>query len=64
MSDPKIVGLIRHVLTLVGGLLVSIGWLSENDYNALFEAIMGIAGSVAVIVALVMSWTAKEKQVK
>jgi hypothetical protein len=47
----KTLGVIRHVLTFVGGILVSQGLLSEGLTSEIIGGIITIAGTVWSIVA-------------
>jgi hypothetical protein len=56
MLDTKeeIMGLIRHVLTTVGGILIAKGTIDEGMLTLLTGSILGIVG-------FVWSWTSKKK---
>lgn len=54
MNRDQIMGLIRHILTTVGGGLVTNGYFDEATGNALLGGIMAVIG-------LVWSWTSKTK---
>lgn len=60
--DPKVSGLIRHIVGALSTLAVSFGLLTEDVAGQVTEALLGIVGSIGVIWAFVASWTAKEKQ--
>ena len=62
--DPKILGLIRHIVGTASTLAISFGLLSEDVASQLTEALLAIAGSIGIIWTIVASWTAKEKQKK
>lgn len=50
--SPEISGVIRHVLTFVGGILVTTGYLDQGTATQLTGALMTIIGIV---------WSIKEK---
>lgn len=60
--DPKIVGLIRHILTAAGVILVALGILTEDVFGQISEAIMTIVGALTTLISIIMSWTAPEKK--
>lgn len=39
-------GIIRHVLTFVGGILVSLGWADEATATAFIGAVITVVGGV------------------
>lgn len=46
MTQDKIMGLIRHILTFVGGILVMKGYISETLWLEVISGIMTITGLV------------------
>lgn len=60
--NTQIAGLIRHILTLIGGVLVAFGVLNDDMVGQLTEAAVSIAGGVLVIIAFIKSWKAPEKK--
>jgi len=44
MTTEVWMGFIRHVLTMVGGVLVAKGWLDEATWTALVGAMMTLVG--------------------
>lgn len=54
MNTEQILGIARHVLTTLGGGLVSAGLVSADDLNTVVGALVVVAGSV-------WSWYAKRK---
>lgn len=57
--NEKGAGQIRHVLTAVGGVLVAMGAMSEDEAGQLVEALMTVAGFISVGIGMVWSWVAK-----
>lgn len=55
-SLDKTLGLVRHILTFVGGYLVTSGFLTESNLNA------GI-GAIATLIGVVWSVIDKNKAV-
>ena len=55
MNKERILGLIRHVLTFGGGIVVSQGYLDEATATQVIGALVTIAGAV-------WSFVAPEKQ--
>lgn len=53
MNSEQIGGIIRHVLTFVGGIVVSNGYVDE-------QTMLTVVGAVATIVGAVWSWVAKK----
>lgn len=46
MSWEQVAGIIRHILTFGGGVVVSKGWLDEATMTAVVGAIVTIGGAV------------------
>ena len=44
MSNDVVMGFIRHVLTLLGGVLVTKGWLTDAQMPELVGAVMTFVG--------------------
>ena len=44
--NEQVKGLIRHVLTFAGGIVVAKGWTGELELEQLVGAVMTIIGSV------------------
>ena len=53
-NKEEIMGLIRHVLTTVGGILIAKGTIDDGLSTLLIGSIMGIVG-------FVWSWRSKKK---
>lgn len=49
--SPVFAGILRHVLTAVGGGLVASGTVSSSELEAVIGALITIAGVIASIVA-------------
>jgi hypothetical protein len=52
MNKEVILGIVRHVLTIVAGILVSRGQLDPSDAQTVIGGITGIAG---------VAWSVKHK---
>ena len=50
MSKEQVMGIVRHVLTFVGGILVLKGYTTDVDYMALSGLISTTIGSIWSIV--------------
>ena len=46
MQVTMLLGLVRHILTLVGGVLVAKGWLSTDTLEIIIGAILSIAPTI------------------
>lgn len=55
MNREQLMGIVRHIVTALGGVGVSAGYLSESDVTTL-------AGGVAIIVGLAASFIVKLNQ--
>lgn len=51
MNKEKILGIVRHILTIVGGSFVTDGTLTENNLNLGVGAILTLAGIIWSIFA-------------
>lgn len=60
--NAQTLGLIRHLLTSLGVILVALGVLTEDVFGQLAEAIMAVAGGLITIFSIVKSWNAPEKK--
>lgn len=60
--NAQTLGAIRHLLTLIGGILVSLGLFTDDTFSQLSEAIMAVIGGVMTIIAMISSWKAPEKK--
>lgn len=60
--NPQLIGTIRHILTLLGGFLVTFGVVSEDTIGGLTDAIIMVAGGLITIISFVASWKAPEKK--
>jgi uncharacterized protein (DUF697 family) len=58
----QISGVIRHIVTLLGGILVAFGFLTEDVVSQFAEAAIAISGGVLTIIAIIKSWNAPEKK--
>jgi hypothetical protein len=54
MSREQLLGFVRHIITFVGGMLVTRGKLDEGQLEA-------ISGVIITIVGLIFSFSAPEK---
>lgn len=50
MNKQQVMGIVRHVLTFVGGILVLKGYTSDADYMALSGLISTAIGSIWSII--------------
>ena len=46
MGKETVLGIVRHVLTFAGGLLVYMGWADEGTATAITGAIFTLVGGV------------------
>jgi fumarate reductase subunit D len=60
-KSEKIKGIARHILTLVGGILIALGLINADDVDILTTAVVELVGSVFVIWGVVASWINKDK---
>jgi len=63
MNTPKINGIIRHVLTLIGGIAIALGWISEDQLAEGITLIVGAVGAVMALYAFVKSFFDPTKNV-
>jgi hypothetical protein len=59
MSKEQLLGVIRHGLTFLGGLLVTKGLLDEGILQEVLGAVMTLVGSVWSVVAKKTTTTAE-----
>jgi hypothetical protein len=46
MKKEKILGIVRHILTFGGGLIVSKGWIDESLYTELVGGLLTLVGGL------------------
>jgi len=46
MKKEKILGIVRHILTFGGGLIVSKGWIDESLYTELVGGLLTLVGGI------------------
>jgi hypothetical protein len=46
MSQEQIFGVIRHVFTAVGGIIIAKGYISDSMYTELTGAVLTLAGVI------------------
>ncbi len=62
MNQAQLAGLIRHISSLLGGILVTVGVLNQEDLTGITEALVVGTGAVFSIIAIVASWKAPSKK--
>ena len=69
--SPKLLGLIRHIITIIGTILVLRGYSSTESIELVGDQIINlltnldvIIGEFLLVISQVGSWFAKEKQPK
>lgn len=62
LINPTTVGILRHILTLVGTILASKGMLSQEDATTLVNVIMEIGGSALILISIIGSIINKRNQ--
>lgn len=62
LINPTTIGILRHVLTLVGTYLVAKGTLTQVDATTLVDTTMEIGGSVLVLISIIGSVMNKRNQ--
>ena len=61
MDKEKIKGLIRHLLTLAGGILVTLGVFTADSVEILTTALIEIVGGVLTAWGVIASYKNKDK---
>jgi len=62
LINPTTIGLLRHILTLVGTILASKGMLSQEDATTLVNVTMQIGGSALILISIIGSIINKRNQ--
>ncbi len=62
MKDPKWQGQVRHLLTLLGGIFVMLGWIDQEAVDQLIVLILQGIGVIMTVIGFFKSWRAPEKQ--
>jgi len=52
MSDDRVLGIVRHILTFAAGVAVSKGYLDS-------ETALAISGGIAALIGTIWSWKSK-----
>jgi len=63
MNDPKWYGIVRHVLTLLGGVLTAFGILEGDEAERGVGLVMGLIGGALAVWGFIASVRAREKQI-
>ena len=50
LTKEQIMGIVRHSLTFIGGLIVAFGWLEEGMWTTISGGIMTLVGGVWSII--------------
>ena len=61
-TNPTTVGILRHVLTLVGTMLATRGLMTPEEASTLVNVTMEIGGSVLILVSIIGSVINKKNQ--
>jgi len=51
MNKEKVLGIVRHVLTFVGGILIMKGIVDESTANEVIGGVIALAGTIWSIIA-------------
>lgn len=62
LINPTTVGILRHILTLVGTYLAAKGTLSQEDATTAVNVIMEIGGSALILISIIGSVINKRNQ--
>jgi len=63
MNDPKWLGILRHILNLVGGLLIAFGIITPEDAEQGVNVVVVAIGGVLALIAFIASIKAREKNI-
>lgn len=63
MNEPKWNGILRHGLTLLGTILVTLGILDADFVAVLPDMILELVGSALTLYSFIKSVFAREKQI-
>lgn len=61
MSQEQVLGLVRQILPVLGGIAVALGWLTTNQVASLTATVLQIAGPAMIIGSTVWSLINKTK---
>ena len=62
MNRERILGLIRHVMSALGPLIMYLGLADEAEWTALSGAVIAAIGGLVTVWAFIASWFAREKR--
>lgn len=57
--DEKKLGVIRHVLTTVGGILIATGVATEGEVNSIVAGVVATVGVASTLIGFIASWRSK-----
>jgi uncharacterized membrane protein YphA (DoxX/SURF4 family) len=63
MNNEKTKGFVRHILTLIGGILIALGFLTADAAELLTTAVLEVVGGIMVIWGFIASWLNKDKKI-
>ena len=58
--DDKKLGMIRHALTTIGGILIATGVATEGDVSSIVSGVVALVGVASTIIGFVASWRSKK----
>lgn len=61
MSQDQIMGLLRQILPIIGGIATALGWISPEKVASLTATILSIAGPVIALAGIVWALVANSK---
>lgn len=61
MSQEQILGLVRQILPVLGGVAVSFGWLTTNQVSDVTATLLQIAGPIMIVGSAIWSAINKTK---
>lgn len=50
MNQEQILGIVRHALTLIGGLLIAKGYIDESATTEIIGTVVGLVGAIWSVV--------------
>lgn len=59
----KIIGVVRHVIGIIGGILIGFGLVAEADWTSLLTNFDAVTGGIMAAIAVVASVVAKLKSI-
>lgn len=61
MTADQLMGLVRQVLPLLGGLAIGLGWLTADQVGKITQLVLQIGGPLITLIGVIWAFVANSK---